>query len=90
MMHYERGALRSMINKKYPCERCGGPYEIFMVRPSLWNSSGLNGQVCIQCFESVIGRKLVIEDFIPNAPCNWYFQEKYSRDSNSVGALYCS
>jgi hypothetical protein len=61
------------VKVDYPCERCGGgDYEIFMVNHKLWNSSGLTGQICIKCVESVLGRKLVREDFILDAPCNLY------------------
>lgn len=44
------------------------PAEYYMVWDNLWASSGLprrNMYLCVGCFESILGRKLIPDDFAP-------------------------
>lgn len=52
------------------CQDCLTPFpEMFMVRNQLWQQMGLDGLICIDCFERRLGRPLTRRDF-SSAPIN--------------------
>lgn len=56
----------------FRCDKCGLPISscTFMVHDNLWKESGLNGWVCIPCFESAIGRRIQLTDLKEEVLCN--------------------
>lgn len=67
------------------CQYCGGKsYECvtsYMVKDSLWESSGEEGIVCLSCFEESIGRPVTIED-LKDVPINEPFFRGYQMQTN--------
>jgi len=63
------------------CESCGLEFELFMVEDRIWGEvfEGDKGIICICCFERMLGRKLVAEDFTI-ANCNFEIVERFGVD----------
>jgi len=60
-------------NVKWSCKDCGYKREYYMVWDDVWLQSGLGfggGQLCFNCLEIHIGRKVTDGDLIPWVPIN--------------------
>jgi hypothetical protein len=54
----------TLMSTRYFCQDCLKPSpDLFMVLDWLWRHLGLNGIICLDCFEKRLGRPLVAQDF---------------------------
>ena len=54
------------------CDKCGKKVvnTAYMVHDELWKETGLDGWVCILCFEKSIGRRIKLTDLKEEVLCN--------------------
>lgn len=62
---FSNGLLIEEIDRK--CPDCGKPWpDMFVVHDPLWKEFGVGkGVICLGCFESRMGRKLIVTDLKP-------------------------
>jgi hypothetical protein len=59
------------------CQDClARSYSTFMVKDFIWRSVGLQGQICLDCFEKHLGRPVVRQDLKEGPQCNEFLLRK--------------